>query len=137
MVKNRATGENFYADNYYDRDGGGVQQRHHAEVNGSWTFSVRAQNDGDVSDDLVVRGQTSPSFQTQYFVGYFDITAAVTNGGLTFPNVPPGGSVVFAVRESGPIAGPLIIPAFVTVHSGLAPRFGFSDAVTLGLDSGT
>src|SRR5262249_30141701 len=68
MVKNRATGE-LYGDNFYDPNGGGVQRRVHAEVNGSWTFAVQIQNDGDVPDDLTITASAVPG--VQYFVGYF------------------------------------------------------------------
>ena len=133
IVKNRATGE-FSGDEYYDPTGGGVQRRHHAEVNGSWTFAVVVQNDGASSDSLIVSAPSVPGIHIQYFMGIFDITAAVTNGaGFTVP-VGPFGSFLFAVRESGLPGGISSPPDLVTVRS--SSISSLSDAVSLTFDPG-
>ena len=58
------------------------------------------QNDGDITDDLILSAPNvpTPPLAVRFYVGYFDVTAAVTGSGFTFHDVAPGQSFVFAVE---------------------------------------
>ena len=110
-VKRRSDGVIFGDDAYhsgpplFEIGNVGSQHRSHAiEPGGYWTYAVQVQNDGLVTEDLIVTASTftsSPGLpgDAQFFYGYFDLTSSVLGGsGLTFPDMAPGEVRTFAVR---------------------------------------
>ncbi|MDQ1384745.1 MAG: Neocarzinostatin family [Actinomycetota bacterium] len=83
----------FFGDNVYNDE---VSQTwsHGTTAGNGWSFALRVQNDGDATEDLIVRGLTefsSPVIRVRYFAGWLNVTSYVTGGGFTFGDVPPGG----------------------------------------------
>jgi uncharacterized repeat protein (TIGR01451 family) len=92
------------------------------------SFNVRFDNDGGVSDDLVITGSGPVSgFTVQYLdETATDRTAAVTGGGYTIAALPPGASRVWTllVTPSGdpaPVAGGTSYAVLVTAESAASP----------------
>jgi hypothetical protein len=82
----------LFGDNVYHDD---VSQTwsHGITAGNDWSFALRVQNDGDATEDLIVRGSgsSSPVIGVRYFAGWLNVTSYVTGGGFTFGDVPPGG----------------------------------------------
>ena len=98
--KQRATQQLFF-DNKYFSSVSDAPQRSHAIVPGrTWTYALIVQNDGDITDDLILSAPNvpTPPLAVRFYVGYFDVTAAVTGSGFTFHDFAPGQSFVFAVE---------------------------------------
>jgi hypothetical protein len=81
---------------------------HAIDPGGIWVFAVQVQNDGDTTDDITVNGPAySSGIRTRYFVGWYDVSAAVGASGFTFHDVPPGEVITFGLRfEAPPEASP-------------------------------
>jgi hypothetical protein len=89
-IKNRASGQ-IKGDGIYSLDGAGQTASRAVHPGEVWSFAVQAQNDGETADDIRVRAPSASSpFTVRYFVGYYDVTSAVTGAGLTFGNVGVG-----------------------------------------------
>jgi hypothetical protein len=100
IFKNRAT-QQLFEDNQYFANASAAPQHSHAIVpGGKWTYALLVQNDSDVVDDLVLSAPIvpTPPFAVRFFVGYYDVTTAVTGSGFTFQDFAPGQSFVFAVQ---------------------------------------
>jgi hypothetical protein len=97
-------------DNVYSAfDTFGQRRSHAVNPGGTWTFAVRVENDGAVTDDIRVSvGSTFGSIPIRYSYGYFDIGAAVLGGGgFVFTGLAPGEARIFAVRFAAPADAPL------------------------------
>lgn len=119
LIKNRATGA-LSGDNFYTTICCNQYRQHSVAVGGKWSYALRVQNDDIVDDDLIVTA--TPDARVRYFVGYFEITAQVTNGGFRYTNVGPGDILRVAMQMSGVGLAPgdsYAVP--VTVASGAAP----------------
>lgn len=93
----RGTGR-FLGDDVYGTDGTGQTKRGSVLARGSVTFTVRAENDGTATDDLVVKGSRSTDrFRVTYRVDGDDVTAAVNAGTYQFDAVPPTASRAMTV----------------------------------------
>ena len=98
-----------------------IHTRNHAIApGGKWSYALRVQNDGEVSDDLVFSAPqpANGSVRTRYFVGYYDVTTAVNGSGFTFADVSPGETRSIAVQF---VAAPDAVDrahVIVQLHSG-------------------
>jgi hypothetical protein len=62
-------------------------------------FSIREQNDGNVSDRMVLEGPGNrPGFTVRYFFGHTDITQQVIDGTYRTQRLIPGGVQTFRLR---------------------------------------
>jgi hypothetical protein len=124
IFKQRAT-QQLYEDNvYFPTAAAAPRHRHALAADGTWTFALVVQNDGDVIDDLVLTAPIVPStpFAARIFFGYFDVTSAVTrDGGLVFHDVAPGQSFTFAVNISGVGAHGMSALTAIKLHSATEP----------------
>lgn len=69
------------------------------------TFVVRAQNDGEATDDLHIKGPASGSgFTVRYFAGSTNVTSAVVAGTHTVADLAPGATATVRV-EVTPVTG--------------------------------
>jgi len=85
------------------------------------------QNDGDVTDDLVLTTPIVPQGQitVKVFVAYYDITALANGGGVVFHDVAPGASIVVAIQfRCDPGTTGLGTLAAVKLSSGFRARAG-------------
>jgi hypothetical protein len=100
--RRRSDGTIFF-DDVYTIASNPPMMSHTIDPGGVWTFAVQVQNDGDVTDDITVTG-AAPSYGItgRYFLGWYDISAAIDNGGFTFRDVPPGEVITFALRFQAP-----------------------------------
>jgi hypothetical protein len=127
LVK-QATGE-IVGDDVYSGDF--TQQQSKAlPPGGTSSFAVQAQNDGPTADDIVVGADASAAqeaFSVRYFIGYYDVTSAITGAGLTLHDVAPGQVVSIAVRvQAGSTA---------TNHDQLFRRIDFTTPRSTAFDS--
>jgi hypothetical protein len=87
-------------------------------------WPLKVQNDGDGVDDIVVTGPAgTPAVTIRYFVGYYDVTSYVVEGGFTFHDIAPGAAaslvVSFAAAPNAP--GGSTAQALVTFTSAQDP----------------
>jgi hypothetical protein len=133
-VKRRDTQQLLYDGEYFPTVSAAPARRHALAADGTWTYALVVQNDGDVPDDLVLTEPTPPvaPFSTRFFYGYYDLTAAVAGSGLVFHDVAPGQSFTIAVNISG-VGAPDDASSLtgIGVHSGSAPEL--VDFVRLGV----
>jgi len=102
IFKQRDT-QQLVEDNIYFADIGSAPPHGHPIASpGTWTYAVLVQNDGNVTDDLVLTMPNVPGtpFALKVYIGYYDVTAAVTGSGLVFHGVAPGQSFVVGVGFS-------------------------------------
>lgn len=73
---------------------------------GTATFSVRIQNDGNITEPITLRGSaTSDRFKVTYLAGSTDITAAVVNGTYRTAPIAPGAKTKINVEiKAKPVA---------------------------------
>jgi hypothetical protein len=120
IVENLATGAPF-RDDFYTTNGATQAKTRKVPVGSKWSWALRAQNDGNVADDLVV--SALPQFGVRFFVGYYDVTSYVTGGGFTFAGVAPDAILPFAVQATTDfLAVGDLYTVIVTVRSGAAPE---------------
>jgi hypothetical protein len=125
LIFKRRDTQQLFEDNQYFANVSAAPQRAHSLLNGEWTFALLVQNDGDVTDNLVLQTPVIPPapFTLKVFVGYYNVTAYAAGTGLVFRNVAPGQSFLVAVQLSAPPelrdSGVL---ASVKLSSGLAPE---------------
>jgi hypothetical protein len=125
QVKRQSDGVIFFDDQYATMPNQSpVQSRTHAiQPGGTWSYALRLQNDGPVTDDLTFTGPASPAnnFQVRYFVGWFDVTAKVTSTGFTFQDVPVGTTKSIAVQFSALPGAGGNMTARMSFSSGIDP----------------
>jgi hypothetical protein len=95
----RSTGA-IIGDDVYDGDFS-QQQARAMHAGDTWTFVVQAQNDGPTAEDITVGADPSGAqdpFSVRYFIGYREVTAAITGSGLTLHDLAPGQVVTIAVK---------------------------------------
>ncbi len=121
ILKRRSDGQLFF-DNVYEPIGSRgfrVHKSHTIAAGGTWTYALRIQNDGEVTDDFVVTAPENFSpFALRFCVGYFDVTAEVIDGGLTFADVDPGETLPLAVQFAAPPESTGSAETMVTVRAG-------------------
>ncbi len=137
IFKRRSTGE-LFEDNQYSWRGFSPPRHGHAIApGGTWGYALLVQNDGDGPDDLTITSfaalSSNSPFGLRFFIGYFDVTAAILGPGLKFQDVPPGGVVILAVqfRAAPTVNDGAFGAADVYVRSGIAPEF--SDVARLSV----
>jgi hypothetical protein len=103
QVRRRSDGV-LLGDNDYDRNAEGQTRVRRVSQGEKWTFAIRVENDGAVTDSIRVQSipQASAVVPVQYFFDFFDIGAAMTGDGFVFADLAPGESRVFAVRFDVP-----------------------------------
>ena len=106
--KRRDTQQLFYDNQYFPSVSDAPQRSHAIAPGGTWTFALIVQNDGDITDDLILSAPNvpTPPLAVRFYVGYFDVTAAVTGSGFTFHDFAPGQSFVFAVQFRADVEHP-------------------------------
>jgi hypothetical protein len=127
-IRRRSDGQISYDDVYNPLLLGAAvtQTRDHVvAAGGKWTYALEVQNDSPDADDIVVRGTDDPNprFHVRYFVGYYDVTAAMQGAGVTFSDMAPGATRTIAVqfRAADDAAPKSVGDAFVAAISGLDP----------------
>ena len=106
--KRRDTQQLFYDNQYFPSVSDAPQRSHAIVPGGTWTFALIVQNDGDITDDLILSAPNvpTPPLAVRFYVGYFDVTAAVTGSGFTFHDFAPGQLFVFAVQFRADVEHP-------------------------------
>lgn len=98
--------------------------------NGRARFGVRIENDGEVADDLAVKGiPDTPRFLIRYFVGTTDVSPAVRAGTFRFTAVPPGAGRLLRVEVTSRPGTPEGAKVAVTVAVRSADHVAFRDRV--------
>ncbi|MCB1018209.1 MAG: hypothetical protein KDB10_24190, partial [Acidimicrobiales bacterium] len=94
-------------DGVYNTTGAGQTKGGAALGGRTVTYTVKAQNDGNVVDDLRVRGQGSaPGFTVRYFADGANVTWRVRHGTFVFEQVPPGEQRTLKVKVTVLAAAP-------------------------------
>jgi Neocarzinostatin family len=136
ILKRRTVQGELVGDNVYEDPASSQNFGHAISPNGTWTFALRMQNDGEAADDLRV-GFAGADFNgftwsVSYSVGYFDVTALVNGPGLVFQDVPVGETRKLAVHFSAGAEAPgHWAHVSVRVSSGAAPEL--TDVVRVGV----
>ncbi len=131
-IKRRSDGE-ITGDNVYNSDAAGQTRIRAVQPGTTWTFAVQLENDSPTTDNIKIAAPPSSAPITiHYFVGYYDVTAAVTGGGFTFTDQAPGQLWTFAVHFTVDPGAPLEAAAdpLITYTSNTA---GAIDAVRVGV----
>ena len=99
----------FHGDDVYNTTGEGQAATAAVSRGGTATFTVRAQNDGNTTQDLLLRGTASTDrFRIAYRQAGSGVTNAVTAGTFVLPAVPAGATrdlTVTVTALSGAPAG--------------------------------
>ena len=124
----------FVGDSAYNTSGAGQARSATVPNRGTATFTLRVQNDGNVADDITVKGLGSTSrFTVTYKDGPVDITAAVVAGTHTLDGLLPGAlhdlTVTIKAKNGTPVN--TVINRLVTVTSAGDPAQ--KDAVKAGV----
>ena len=111
-------------DGIYNRDSLGQTRVSMVLARRTARFVVRVENDGSLTDDLVLAGtRNTDTFFIRYFVGQQEVSARMRAGTYRFPAVPPGShrAVVVEVqaRAAAKVGNKVI--ARVAVRSGALP----------------
>lgn len=86
-------------DDLYNLTGNGQTASARVPVGATATYFIRVQNDAPFTDALRLRGtRTSVGYRVTYTRGGVDITAPVTLGSYTSPELAPGESIVVKVQ---------------------------------------
>ncbi len=137
IIKRRSDGQLFY-DNEYTPPVPLHLWYHSIMPGGDWIYAILIQNDGDVAGDVTLTApQANAPFNVKYTYGYFDITASVTGPGFTYPNVPPGGSVLLGVRFRADATTPTDAISDITLTATSVAAPALHDAVTLRVIAGS
>ena len=103
-------------DGIYNWDGLGQTRVALVPREGRARFVVRAENDGNGIDDLVVQGtRNTTNFGIRYFVGDQEVSARVRNGSFRFADVGPGQHRALNVDVRANPAAPLRSKVIVRV----------------------
>jgi uncharacterized repeat protein (TIGR01451 family) len=122
----------FLGDDTYNTTGSGQTKAARVPNRGTATFVVRAQNDGNVVDDLVLLGQASTNrYTVTYRDGTTDVTGQVVAGTFTIEDVAPGFThdVTVVVRAKAGTPRGAVVNRILNVRSGAEP--GVRDVVKL------
>jgi hypothetical protein len=125
LIFKRRDTQQLLEDNQYFSNVSLAPQHTHPLVNGKWVYALVVQNDGDVTDDLVLTTPIvpSPPIVFDVFVGYYNVTAFAAGSGVVFHDVAPGQSFVVGVRFSAaPDVSGLGVLASVKLSSASAPE---------------
>jgi hypothetical protein len=88
----------FVGNGTYNPTGAGQSRSTTVPANGTATFTVRVQNDGNVADDLAVLGQpTTSRYTVTYRVGPTNVTSQVVAGTYTLDGLAPGAAADLTV----------------------------------------
>jgi hypothetical protein len=106
-IKRRSDGTISF-DNVYS----GEARSHTIAPGTDWTYALQVQNDGPATGDVTVTATKFATLklaaQVQFFVGFYDVTAAVlSHDGFTFTDLAPGEVGTFALRFRVPADGPV------------------------------
>jgi hypothetical protein len=130
-IKTRATGL-ILGDDVYNPTGASQSRNHAVAPGGRWTYTVQIQNDGPTTDDLTVSAPTpTDGFSVKYFLGYYDVTAAVSGAGFTFTDVGAGAIRTIGVQIRAGVSTPERAKTFFLVTA-RSDRTGALDAVGTG-----
>jgi hypothetical protein len=116
----RLGGGAFIGNGVYNTTGAGQTRSTTVPRLGTATFTVRIQNDGNVADDLRVRGQATTSrYTVTYKAGSTNVTSQVVAGTYTLDDVGPGATrnltVIVKARAGTPVGN--LVNRLVTVTS--------------------
>jgi uncharacterized repeat protein (TIGR01451 family) len=114
----------FLGDDTYNTAGTGQTKAVRVPNRGSATFVVRAQNDGNVVDDLSFLGQGSTNrYSVTYRDGTTNVTAQVLAGTFTVEDLPPGFThdLTVVVRAKPGTPRGAAIGRILNVRSGAEP----------------
>jgi hypothetical protein len=96
VVLRRVGGASLTGDGVYNETGWGQTRRRRIAPGERWAFSLQIQNDGPRAGTVVLTGSATAG--VRYFIGYYDITAAVTGSGFRYEGMPPGASYHLGVQ---------------------------------------
>lgn len=135
--KRRDTQQLFYDNQYFPNVGVAPQRSHTMIPGGNWVFALIVQNDGDITDDLVLSAPVvpSPPFTVHFYFSWADVTPAVTGSGFTFHDVAPGQSFVFAMdfhAEVSAAEGSGVL-GVVKLSSASAPELADFERMVVGI----
>ena len=110
----------FIGNGVYNPTGASQARSTTVPANGTATFTVRVQNDGNVQDDLTVLGQgTTSRYTVTYKDGPTNVTAAVLAGTYAIDDLGPGSTHDLTVTIKAKAGTPVnnLIGRLVTVTS--------------------
>ena len=119
------TTEAFRGNDVYNTTGANQTRAGRGARGTTVRYTIRAQNDRSVADDLTLRGAAgnTGSYQVTYFAGATNITARVVAGTYTMANLAPGASRTIQMRVAVKQAAPrsLNVTRLVTIRSVASP----------------